>query len=266
MSRINQAIYEIQKIDSLAKEDRWMNHIHPLVKLLLNLYYITLAVSFHRYDVEGLLAMFIYPVACFIIGELSLRDALHRLRVVLPVVCIVGVFNPIFDHTVVGYVGGVAIWGGVVSMITLMLKGILTVFATYILIATTSIEGICYALRLLHVPKMIVTQILLIYRYITVLLAETKRITQAYALRAPGQKGIHYKAWGPLVGQLLLRTMDRADDLYESMLLRGFNGEFPQGKPKRQSAGDVIYLLFWVILLFILRTYPVLTLIGGLFV
>ena len=121
MSKINQAIYEIQKIDSLAKEDRWMNHIHPLVKLLLNLYYITLAVSFHRYDVEGLLAMFIYPVACFIIGELSLRDALHRLRVVLPVVCIVGVFNPIFDHTVVGYVGGVAIWGGVGSMITLML-------------------------------------------------------------------------------------------------------------------------------------------------
>ena len=42
----------------------------------------------------------------------------------------------------------------------------------------------------------------------------------AYALRAPGEKGIHFRAWGSLLGQLLLRSVDRAQLVYESMLLR----------------------------------------------
>ena len=64
------------------------------------------------------------------------------------------------------------------------------------------------------------------YRYVTVLLEEVNRITQAYSLRAPNQKGIHYKVWGTLTGQVLLRSMDRANAVYESMLLRGYDGSF----------------------------------------
>ena len=86
-----------------------------------------------------------------------------------------------------------------------MLKGILTVFASYILIATTSIGKICHALRLLHVPKILVTEILLIYRYITVLLDEVRKMTQAYELRAPGRRGIAFREWGSFAGLLLLR-------------------------------------------------------------
>lgn len=63
-----------------------------------------------------------------------------------------------------------------------------------------------------------------VYRYISVLLAETQRVVQAYELRAPGQKGIHFKVWGSLMGQMLLRSMDRAEVIYESMCLRGFVG------------------------------------------
>ena len=270
MSKINKAIYEIQSLDSMAKEDRWMNHIHPLIKLFLTVYFIVLTVSFHKYDVEGLLGMCIYPIFIFILGDLSFQTALYRMRVVLPVVCIVGVFNPFFDHVVVMEIGTLHVWGGVVSMFTLMLKGVFTVLASYLLIATTSIEEICYALRLIHIPKIMVTQLLLIYRYITVLLTEAKRITQAYALRAPGQKGINIKAWGPLVGQLLLRSMDRADDVYESMCLRGFQGEFPKqirkGKHKVSVAGEAAYFLLWIFVLFIFRAFPVFEQIGGLFV
>ncbi len=266
MSKINKAIYEIQKIDSMSKEDKWVNNIHPLIKLFLTVYYIFLIVSFHKYDMAGLFGMCIYPIFVFVLGDLSFRDALYRLRVVLPIVSIMGIFNPFFDHTVVNHIGDVAVWGGVISMFTLMIKGIFTVLASYLLIATTSIEEICYALRLIHIPKIMVTQLLLIYRYITVLMAETKRITQAYSLRAPGQKGIHISAWGPLVGQMLLRSMDRADDIYESMCIRGFNGEFPRMTKKRKNKGDLIYLLVWFFVLFAFRLYPVFEIVGGLFV
>ena len=266
MSKIGNAIHEFQTIDAIAKEDTWLNRIHPLVKLFLTVFYIALAVSFHKYDLTGLLGMILYPLIVFEISGLSFGDALRRLKVVLPVVCIVGILNPFFDRTPLMAVGGTVVTGGVISMITLMIKAVLTVLAAYLMIATTSIEKICYAFRKIHVPQMIVVEIMLIYRYIMVLLAEARRITQAYSLRAPGQKGVAFKAWGPLLGQMLLRSMDRAGELYESMLLRGFRGEFyVQGKPAK-SAPSLLYLLLWTAVLTVLRVFPVMQLVGKIFV
>lgn len=263
--KLDSAIKELQTIDQMAKGDRWMNRVHPLVKLCLTVFYIALTVSFSKYDLAGLLGMILYPIFLFNLGEVSFPDALKRLRVVLPVVCVVGVFNPFFDHTVVGMIGNAPVWGGVVSMLTLMIKAVLTVLASYLLITTTSIEGICYALRLLHLPKAFAVQMLLIYRYVTVLLSEAKRVTTAYHLRAPGQKGIAFHAWGSLVGQLLLRSMDRADGLYQSMLLRGFQGEFYPGKGTAFHSSDLLFLLIVVAALVLLRIFPVMAIVGGFF-
>ena len=94
--------------------------------------------------------------------------------------------------------------------------------ASFLLAATTSIEDICRALRQLHVPKVLTSLLLLTFRYISVLLDEAAIMTDAYRLRAPGQKGVHISAWGSFLGQLLLRSMDRATALYESMELRGY--------------------------------------------
>ncbi len=250
----------------MAEQDQWMNRIHPLVKLFLTVFYIFMVVSFYKYDFLGVVSMAVYPLIIFILGDLSVKEAVCRLRVVLPVVCIVGIFNPFLDREIVSYVGGIGISGGVLSMLSLMVKGILTVLASYLVIATTSIEQICYAMRLLHIPKMIVTQILLIYRYIIVLLSEAKRITQAYALRAPGQKGVRFDAWGSLVGQLLLRSMDRADDVYESMCLRGYHGEFVLDEKCRFGAKDAAFLVVWSAVFVLLRIFPVFRMVGAWFV
>ncbi|MBR6322896.1 MAG: cobalt ECF transporter T component CbiQ [Lachnospiraceae bacterium] len=266
MSKIGQAISEIQTLESISREDRWVNRIHPLSKLILTLLYITITVSFPKYALTGLAGMILYPAAVFVIADLSLKDALRRLRVVLPLVCIMGVLNPFFDREIVLTIGRVPISGGVLSMLSLIMKGVLTVLAGYLLIATTSIEKICRAMRVIHVPKTFVVVILLIYRYITVLLAEARRITQAYQLRAPGQRGIHYKVWGPLIGQMLLRSMDRANDLYESMQLRGFDGEFRTGAEEPLKAADFLWPLIWGAIIILLRIFPVAELVGRLFV
>lgn len=266
MSKLNQAIHEIQTLEDMANENRWVNQIHPLVKLFITVFYIVNVVSFQKYDLMGLFGMFVYPFVLFQIGEVSFLDALRRLRIVLPMVCIVGIFNPFFDRNPAAVVCGITLSGGVLSMLTLMLKGIFAVLASYLLIAATTIEKICYALRLLHIPKLFVTQILLIYRYITVLLTETKRITDAYVLRAPGEKGIRLKAWGPLVGQLLLRSIDRAEEVYESMCLRGYQGEFYYGEKQKFSGKDWVFLFVWFVVIGGFRCFPVFQMVGNLFV
>lgn len=108
-------------------------------------------------------------------------------------------------------------------------------------------------------------QVWLIYRYISVLLAETQRVVQAYELRAPGQKGIHFKVWGSLMGQMLIRSMDRAELIYESMCLRGFHGIFGLKKEIRFCMKDAVYLVLWIAVFAILRCFAVGQLVGTLF-
>lgn len=263
MSKLDQAITELHTIDELSKENRWVNHIHPSVKLFLTLFFIILTVSFGKYELTGLLGLCIYPLFLFVVGDLQLRAALRRVAVVLPFVGLVGLFNPIFDRQPVLTIGTLVISGGVLSMFSLLLKALLTVLAAYILIASTPIEQICASLRQFHVPRSIVITVLLIYRYLTVLLKEARRVTQAYSLRAPGQRGVQYRAWGPLLGQLLLRSMDRAQNLYQSMLLRGFNGDFPYERKKMDTC-SAAFLIIWAILLVLLRVLPPAELIGKL--
>jgi cobalt/nickel transport system permease protein len=184
-------------------------------------------------------------------------------------VCLVGIANPLIDRSIWMKIGDFAITGGMISMVTLVFKGVFALVASYLLIATTSIESICYALRLLHVPRLIVTVIMLIYRYIILFMKEVERISLAYSLRAPKQKGIHYKAWGSLLGQMLLRSIDRADIVYESMTIRGFKGEFYLRESSNQGLAKNITSVLYVIcagsFITVFRLVPIFELVGRLF-
>lgn len=270
MNKIQNAISEIQNLEQLAERDQWVNKIHPLVKLVLTLAYILTVLSFPKYDLIRLAGMGVYLIAVFLSAELSFWDSLRRLRLILPFVCLIGVCNPIFDRRIL-LIDGMKINAGFISMITLILKGAFSALASYLLIATTGIDRICCALRRLHVPGAVVTQFMLTWRYLTLLLTEADHIMQAYSLRAPGQKGVHFKAWGTLAGRLLLRSLARANDVYDSMLLRGCqSGNLTVQEKQPLSRRDIFYLLFWAGLFVLLRRYPVIWIIGnfigGLFV
>lgn len=221
MSKVNSAIKTIKHIDDLNSRDQWMNLIHPLVKLFVVIIYISFTMATNKYDITKVILLAVVPFVLFILADLELKDTIRRFKIVLPIVALLGIANLIFDNAPFK-IGSYEIRAGVISMITLMLKGIYAVVMAYIFIATTSIEKLCKALRKIHVPNIIVTQIMLTYRYIGLLLEEVEKVLTAYSLRAPGQKGVNFKVWGSLSGQLLLRTFDRAEEIYESMKLRGY--------------------------------------------
>lgn len=265
MSKINQAIHNIHDLDEAAGLDKWPNYIHPLAKVLITVWYMILVMSFHKYELTGLSGMCLYPVAIVILGEIPAGKAFRQLKVILLVICMIGIANPILDREAILRIGSFTVTAGMVSMVTLIMKAAFAVFASYLLIVTTSIENICFALRMIHVPKILVTLIMLIYRYIILMLKETERVTQSYALRAPGQKGIHYKVWGTLAGQMLLRSMDRAERVYESMMLRGFQGEFYLKGRNQMKGKSIRYVLFWAAALLLLRIFPVFEMAGRVF-
>ena len=246
MEKLTNARLELREMDDLAAAESPVHRLNPLCKLLVTVFYIVTVVSFPKYDLSGLVVMVLYPVVLFQAAGIPVSLCFHKLRFVLPLVCAVGLVNPFLDHTPLIPLGTVTISGGVVSMITLMLKGVFSLMASFLLIATTSIDTLCAALRMLHVPDILTTLLLLTYRYIGVMLEEVSIMTEGYALRAPGQKGIHISAWGSFLGQLLLRSMDRAEALYQSMLLRGFRGAYYYAEVPPCGASGIVYVIVCV--------------------
>ena len=263
MSNIMNSLYNMRILDDLARKETAIHKIHPLMKLLTTVSYLTVVVSFGKYDIGGLLPLLIYPSMVFALAEIPVKPILMRILLVSPFIIGLGILNPFFDHQVF-LLGGIEISRGWVTFLSLLIKSGLTVTAALLLIATTGMDRLAGALRMLKIPRVFVLQLLLTYRYISVLMEEVARTLRAYSLRAPGQKGVHRSAWGSLAGQLILRTIDRAQRIYEAMCLRGFTGEYYTGGFKEIRVWDLAYLAGWVLFFVAARIYNIPMLIGSL--
>ena len=266
MNRMDRALHDFAEMDELAARDSRVHRVHPLAKLLATVAYILVTLSFGKYDLGGLIPMVLWPVILFQLSGIDVGACFHKLRFVLPLVMAVGLANPFFDRAILLRVGGLAVSGGAISMLTLMLKGVFCLMASFLLMATTGIDRLCAALRMLRVPALLVTLLLLTYRYVGVMTQELSVMTDAYHLRAPRQKGIQFSAWGSFLGQLLLRSMDRAQELYSSMLLRGYHEHFHYARVGAFGAGDALFLAAAAAALALLRTVGISRLLGGLLV
>ncbi|PKM83109.1 MAG: cobalt ECF transporter T component CbiQ [Firmicutes bacterium HGW-Firmicutes-14] len=264
MSNIMNSIFDIRLLDDLARKETIVHRIHPLVKFLTTFIYLIVVVSFGKYEISGLLPLLIFPVLIMTLAELPLRPILKRMLIAAPFVVGIGIMNPIFDHQAVS-IGGLSVSRGWITFLSITLKSVLTVSAALLLIATTGMDKLGSALRMLKIPRLFVLQLLLTYRYISVLMEEVSRVLRAYAMRSPQQKGVHWSVWGSLAGQLLIRTFERAQRVYLAMRLRGFTGEYNTGGYPGIAARDIAYMAGWTVFFVIARIYNIPMLIGSLF-
>lgn len=266
MDKFRQAAKEIHISDHEGKRCSEKGGIHPLSRVIVTFLYILCVVSFSKYNLEGLAGMVLYIVVHVIWYDVSVRTLFRHIWPVLLLTMAAGIAAPVLNREEYTVLFGVTVTYGMLSMVTLILKGMFCVAASYILGMTAGIAQICHALRLLHVPKEIVTVILLMHRYLMVLIKEAERMQQAYRLRAPAQKGLHFRVWGSFAGLLLLRSMDRAEEVYESMKLRGFDGSMQHASLGSSKKRSILYVLIWGVFLFLLRRFPVFLITGNLFI
>lgn len=257
------SLHQIRLLDELARRPNSINDLHPLTKLLTTIAYLVVVVSFDRYEVSALLPLVFYPVIILALTDLPVGEIMKRIGWTLPFIIGVGIFNPLFDHQSVSVLG-FSISQGWLTFLSIFIKCVLTVAAGVLLIATTGMEKLGAALRMLRVPKIFVLQLLLTYRYISVLGNELARMLRAYSMRAPGQKGIKREAWGSLAGNLLLRSFDRAQRVYAAMCLRGFTGDYHTGRLTPLGRQDMIFMAGWLAFFIAARSYNLPAWLGSL--
>lgn len=117
--------------------------------------------------------------------------------------------------------------------------------AVLVVSMTTPMTGLLATAAWLRLPPILVEIAALTYRYIFLLAEEAERIREAQKTRL-GHSGWRnsMRSYGILGGMVMVNSYDRAERLYQAMLLRGYNGDLhiPSGE-KGFSRGDVKALL-----------------------
>lgn len=265
MTNIKSKISEIYSIEQLAQGTTVISNRHPFVKLISTVVFIVLVVSFDRFALRRLIPFIFYPVILMAISETPWPVVLRRVALALPFVLLAGISNIIFDRTIVLTLGGIAVSSGAVSFFVLVYRSFLCVTAVLILVAVTPFSQLTQQLRRLRVPDIFVSLFEMIYRYIGVLLEEASCMYTAYMLRSTKHRGLQMKHMGSFVGQLLIRSFDRAERIYNAMKCRGYNGGFRMKKSRPLEAADYLYLMLACAPFMLLRIFDVTILFERLF-
>jgi cobalt/nickel transport system permease protein len=117
-----------------------------------------------------------------------------------------------------------------------------------VLAAGTDTFDLFAGLRRLHVPAIMTTLLMLTQRYILLFSEELSRMS--IARRARGFSGARnlLDRYGLRVisftaGMVLVRSFDRADDVYEGLKCKGFSSEMTPWRRSRATVKDMLLVL-----------------------
>ena len=249
MSPVESALAHLGALDDLAARDTPAARLDARVKALATVAFVVVVASFGRGDALRLLPLAAWPIALGALGDVPWRPVLLRLVLASPFALGVAAFEPLLDRAPALAVGGLTVSAGAVAFATILLKFALALSAALVLVATTGFDAVCAGLERLGTPRLLVAQLLLLYRYLFVLAEEAGRMVRAHALRSPDRPRPTARVVATLLGQLLVRTLARAERVHAAMRCRGFDGTMRLVRQTRLSRADLAFAAATALLL-----------------
>ena len=246
-------------IDHLARGRSQLHRLDPRLELGGLLVFV-LCVVLCPVDQTSRLAPYLLSLLGLIaLARLPLVYLLRRGLLVLPFVGLVVVFLPFRSHgppLLEGSVLGMRVAlgrDGLLMAGSILAKAYLCTLATTLLAATTTFPEILRGMRGLGMPRLLVTVLSFLYRYLFVLSEEGSRILRAARARGFGAlrpRRLHVAS--RLVAALLLRSYTRAERVFLAMSARGYDGQMryltrPRLRPG-QSLATALAAGLWVLL------------------
>jgi cobalt/nickel transport system permease protein len=253
---------EIARMDELGRMDSPVHRLDARAQLLTTLLFILVVMSYSRYEVAALIPLLLYPVILVVMSNLSGKSILRKMAVAAPFALFVGIFNPWLDHHIEGMIGAYPLTGGWLSFASIMLRFSLTVSAAIILFACTGVHRLCAAGARMGMPQVFGVQVLFLYRYFFVIGDEGGRMARGVEMRSADSRSLGLRLYGILVGQLLLRAMDRAQRIYRAMAARGFEGEICVLQQARWGWRETGFVLGWLAFFLSARAWNIPVLLG----
>jgi cobalt/nickel transport system permease protein len=241
------------------------HRMDPRAKLLLTVAFIfaALMVPLGHWEVFGLLAVF--PALATAFSGISPRIIIGRSLLALPFVlaAVPVLFNregdALFTTPIFGWT---ATDTGLADLGSILLRSWLSVLMASVLTATTQSDDLLRAVRWFGVPRLLVSTIAFMWRYVFVIADEAHRLLRARESRSARVSkasggSLRWRAGvaGNMVGSLFLRSLERSERVYAAMQARGYDGELRSLDRFRLAATDVYIVLAALVLLALLVTY-----------
>jgi cobalt/nickel transport system permease protein len=139
---------------------------------------------------------------------------------------------------------------GLLRMASVIFKSWISVQAAILMAGTTRFDGLLWGFRGLFLPRILVSVIGLMYRYLFVLADEALRLGRARASRSGVATGRHppgilwqAQTTGQLAGSLFIRSIERSERVYLAMAARGYRGEPQLLDSIHWLRGDTVLLI-----------------------
>lgn len=232
-------------LEEFAEGDSFLHKADPRVKIFVFcLFSIFCATS------TGLKTPFlclVYSTILIFIAKIKIKSLLSRLIMANFFIIFIWIFIP-FSYPATFYlsVGPIKLsYEGLKYALSITLKCNAIILTTIALLSTSSVFSIAHAMLHLKMPKKLVTVFFLFYRYISVIHEEYTKIKNAVIVRGfvPSTNLHTYKTYAYIIGGILLKSYERADEIYKAMLCRGFQGFFPLFEHFKIKKSDIIFFI-----------------------
>ena len=143
---------------------------------------------------------------------------------------------------------------GIHELAGVLLKSYFSVLSMIVLTSTTSFPALMRGFIILHIPKTLILIIGFMYRYITVLAEEVITMLRARDCRYFGGFSLRQiRVTGNMAAILFIRTLERSERIYSSMISRGYDGEIRTIKRDLFRWQDIVFAVLSVILILMVK-------------
>lgn len=254
---------EVGRMEDLARIDSPVHRLDARIMVLTTAAFVVAVMSFPRYEVSAPLPFLLFPVVIMTIGNIPPGCILRKILIASPFALAVGVFNPLLDRHTVVTIGSHGISGGWMSFASIAIRFALTVSAALTLVACTGIHRITAGMVQMGLPRVFAVQLQFLYRYLFVISGDALRMMRAVEMRSVGRSAMRLHTYASLAGHLLLRSIDRAQRVYQAMVSRGYEGHVRVMRPTAIRPGDIWFLAGWTAFFVVARVWNIPVWLGG---
>lgn len=236
-----------------AQGDSVIHRLNPGVKLAAALVFVLAVVSYPPDAVSSLTPFASVLILIWSVSGAPAQPFLAGMALAAPFAAAIGLFNPLLDVRPVVAPGGWVIAHGWLSFTSIILRTILCVGMMLMLTATTRLNDLTYTLSGWGVPEVFLSILLMIRRYLFLLADEALRMFRALKLRGGFDGPPPWRTTGAMLGQLLVRSYQRAQSVHDAMRARGFSQMTPILDKPPFRLQDALILAGWIGLIMLLR-------------
>lgn len=235
-----QALFDLKWLEDHSYLNTPFHKLHAVIKIVIALLFVVKVAATPVNQVFVLTKLLLLLGVSMYVSKINLKEITKR---TIPGLVLVTFFG-------IGYFFSYPWEKALIMLLGIVIKAYLSIGFVLVVVATTGIDSITQGLMWLRIPRLVLLQLQLTYRYLGRFMDRVTAMSLSYKMRSQG-KGIEKEAWGSFLGHLFLGAMNDAHMVQQSMALRGYHMKSHLHKESGPSWTQWIGVMIFVAIIFI---------------